>query len=90
MTTNCGDPAPGNPGAYGTTTAAARNADIPAVEFNVVGGVAAGLYPGGPSQPIDFAITNPGSTAVHVDHVAIAVTGLTRLRHLRLPENCAS
>ena len=78
-TTACGsDPAPNNPGAYGTTAeVAAGNADIPAVEFNVVGGVVPGLYPGGPAQPIDFAITNPGSASVYVGHVAIAATGLS-------------
>ncbi len=76
VTTNCGPTAPGNPGAYGTNAqVAAGNADIPAVEFNVVGGVAPSLYPGGPSEPIDFAIMNPGSASVHVGHVAIAVTG---------------
>jgi hypothetical protein len=74
--TNCGDPASGNPGAYGTNAeVAAGNADIPAVEFNVVGGIAPGLYPGGPSQPVDFAITNPGSSGVYVNHVLIQVTG---------------
>lgn len=74
--TNCGPEAAGNPGAYGTNgQVAAGNADIPAVEFNVVGGVAPALYPGGPSQPIDFAITNPGSSSVFVSHVAIDATG---------------
>ena len=76
VTTNCGLANDAdNPGAYGTDAqVAAGNADIPAVEFNVVGGIAPGLYPGGPSQPIDFAITNPGSSSVYVGHVAIAVT----------------
>jgi len=75
-TTDCGPDASGNPGAYGTDAqVAAGNADIPAVEFNVVGGVVPGLYPGGPSQPIDFAITNPGSAGVFVGHVQIQATG---------------
>jgi hypothetical protein len=75
--TNCGPESPANPGAYGTNAqVAAGNADIPAVEFNVVGGVVPGLYPGGPSQPIDFAITNPGSASVYVGHVAITASSL--------------
>ena len=55
-------------GAYGTPAqVAAGNADIPAVEVNVVGGVVPSLFPGGPPQPVDFAITNPnlGNVAVH-------------------------
>jgi hypothetical protein len=77
--TNCGPEAPNNPGAYGTNPqVAAGNADIPAVEFNVVGGVVPSLYPGGPSEPIDFAITNPGNASVFVGHVAIAATDNSR------------
>jgi hypothetical protein len=75
--TDCGDPAPDNPGAYGTgAEVAAGNADIPAVEFNVVGGIAPSLYPGGPAEPVDFAITNPGSASVHVNNVTITASSL--------------
>ena len=57
--TNCGPYNPVNPGAYGTTEeVAAGSADIPAVQVNVVGGTTPPLYPGGPSEPVDFAITN--------------------------------
>lgn len=63
---NCGPSAPGNPGAYGNTNPPTGNADIPAVEFNVLGGTAAPLYPGAPGQPVDFAVTNPGGSSVHV------------------------
>lgn len=77
--TNCGTEAANNPGAYGTNAqVAAGNADIPAVEFNVVGGVAPSLYPGGPAQPVDFAITNPGNASVFVGHVAITATDNSR------------
>lgn len=78
VTTNCGPSAGTNPGAYGTNAqVAAGSADIPAVEFNVVGGIVTGLTPGGPSQPVDFAITNPGSAGVFVNQVTTAIGALT-------------
>ena len=77
--TNCGPAAAGNPGAYGATSqVTAGNADIPAVQFNVVGGVAAPLYPGEPPQPVDFAITNPGGGPVHVSDVKTTITGTNK------------
>ena len=70
--------ASGNPGAYGTPAqVAAGSADIPAVEVNVVGGVVTGLSPGGPSQPVDFAITNSGSSNVHLNQVYTTATSVT-------------
>lgn len=76
--TDCGDPAPANPGAYGTDAEViAGNADIPAVEINVVGGEITNLSPGGPAQPIQFAITNPGSSSAYVDVVTTAVSSVT-------------
>lgn len=70
VTTNCGPYSPSNPGAYGTPPQVnAGSDDIPAVEFNVVGGTTPPLYPGGPSEPVDFAIINPGSGSAHVDQV---------------------
>lgn len=78
VTTDCGPYSPSNPGAYGTAAqVAAGSADIPAVEVNVVGGLVPPLFPGGPSQPIDFAITNPGASSVHVNQVYTTVSGLT-------------
>ena len=77
VSTNCGPSAPGNPGAYGNTVApnptVTSNADIPAVEFNVLGGVAAPLYPGAPGQAVDFAITNPGGGSVHVNQITVQI-----------------
>jgi hypothetical protein len=73
---DCGPEAAGNPGAYGTE---AGNADIPAVEFDVVGGQVAGLYPGGPAQPVDYAITNPGSSSVFVSQVVSSVSGTSNV-----------
>jgi len=79
VVTNCGTAAAGNPGAYGTNgQVTAGNADIPAVQFNVVGGVAAPLYPGEPPQPVDFAITNPGGGPVHVSDVKTTITGTNK------------
>jgi len=76
--TNCGTYSPTNPGAYGTQAEVnAGSADIPAVEFNVVGGAIVGLSPGSPSQPVDFAITNPGTTNVHVTQVITSVGSLS-------------
>jgi hypothetical protein len=72
---NCATPG-GNYGAYGPGSNP-TNADIPAVEFNVVGGTTPPLYPGGPSQPVDFAITNPGSSPALVTSVTTTVTGVT-------------
>ena len=78
VVTNCGPYSPSNPGAYGTQAEVnAGSADIPAVEFNVVGGVIVGLSPGSPSQPVDFAITNPGTTNVHVTQVTTTVATLS-------------
>jgi len=45
--------------------------NIPAVEFNVSG--TGDLYPGGPAQPINFSVTNPGSIPVTLNAVTIAV-----------------
>ena len=65
-------------GAYGLPAqVVAGNADIPAVEFNVVGGVIPSLYPGGPAQPVDFAITNPNAGNVGVQSVTFMVSGIT-------------
>ena len=71
--TTCGDPAGDNPGAYGTATDVANgNADIPAVEINTVGGVVTDLSPG-VSLPVNFAIRNAGTTAVHVTSVTTSI-----------------
>jgi hypothetical protein len=59
---------PENAGAYEN----AQGADIPAVEFNVVGGAVPALYPGDPAQNIGYAITNPGS-AQQVNSVSVAI-----------------
>jgi len=77
--TNCGHASPSNPSAYGTTTEVntTGNADIPAVEINVVGGTAPGLSPGGPAAAVNFAITNPGQTRVHVGHVTTSITSVS-------------
>jgi hypothetical protein len=58
--------------AYGTPAqVAAGNADIPAVEVNVVGGTTASLWPG-ETQPLGFAITNPNTGDVWITTVTIA------------------
>jgi hypothetical protein len=77
VTTECGPASPTNPGAYGTRTElhTTGNADTPAVEVNVVGGVVPTLFPGGPSQPVGFALVNKGQSPVHVDHITTTVTG---------------
>ncbi len=78
VVTNCGPASATNTGAYGTNAQVqSGNADIPAVQVNVVGGVIPSLYPGGPSQPVDFAITNNNSSSVFVNSVTTAITGLT-------------
>jgi hypothetical protein len=48
---------------------------LPAVEFNV--GTASGLYPGGPAQPINFSVTNPGSIPEALNTVTIAISTIT-------------
>jgi hypothetical protein len=45
--------------------------DIPQVEFNV--GTGSDLYPGGPSQPINFTISNPGTSSAYVNQVTITI-----------------
>ena len=44
---------------------------VPAVEFNSSG--FGDLYPGGPSQQINFSLTNPGSISTTVGNVTISV-----------------
>lgn len=46
---------------------------IPAVQFNVVGGVVPALYPGSPAQPIQYAVTNPNSGSVHVNTITTKI-----------------
>ena len=43
------------------------------MEVNIVGGQIEGLYPGDSAQPIEYAISNPGSTAVEVQTVSAVV-----------------
>lgn len=45
--------------------------NIPQIEFNV--GNTVDLYPGGPNQPINFTISNPGSSSTYVTSVTIAI-----------------
>jgi hypothetical protein len=66
---NCATP-PANYGAYGPGSNPA-NADIPAVEFNVVGGVTAPLWPG-QTENLGFAITNSNPGSVYLTTVTIA------------------
>jgi hypothetical protein len=78
VNTACGESNSNNPGAYGTPSdVTAGSADIPAAEFNVAGGTVAGLSPGSPAQPVDFAITNVGSSNVHVNTVTTTVGSLS-------------
>jgi hypothetical protein len=58
---------------YSTTATSACGAApyIPAVEFD--SGGFSDLYPAGPSQPINFSLTNPGKTTATVANVTIAV-----------------
>jgi hypothetical protein len=85
---NCATP-PDNYGAYGPGSNP-NNADIPAVEFNVVGGSTPPLYPGGPTQPVDFAITNAGSTPTYITTVTSSITGLTGTGSIVGDEACAT
>jgi hypothetical protein len=88
ISTSCGPQSAANPGAYGTSAeVAAGNGDIPAVDFNVIGGVVPSLYPGGPSQPVDFAVTNPGPSSVYVTTVSASVNGLTVLSDVQNGSN---
>jgi hypothetical protein len=65
------NPAPGEAG----TWAAAYPAGIwvPAVQFNVTTPVSPDLYPGGPSQPINFNAYNPGSIPAALNTVTIGL-----------------
>jgi len=62
-----GYPTPGYTGGF----------DVPAVEFNGYqnSGTFTTLYPGGPSQPLDFSITNTGSNPAYVQSVTVTLTG---------------
>ena len=59
-----------NPLAYGSP--GGEGNDIPAVEFNVVGGSVPSLYPGDPAQNLGYAIVNTGA-AQQVNSVSAAV-----------------
>lgn len=56
----------------GTGTATAGTGSTVTVTQN---STVTGLYPGGPSQAIDFTINNPGPGQQYVTAVALAVTG---------------
>ena len=71
---NCATPS-ANYGAYGPATNP-ENADIPAVEFNVVGGSPV-LNVGDPAQSLSFAITNTGASTVYVPSVTAVVSSVT-------------
>ena len=43
--------------------------------FNVVGGPVGPLYPGAPASPVEYAVTNFGSSPVHLGSVATSITG---------------
>jgi hypothetical protein len=84
--TNCGLSSPDEPGAYGNNVGpTSPDADVPAIEFNVVGGVVPGLTPDDTAYPIAFAITNPGSTPVHVNQVVTSISSLSNTGSLPLP-----
>jgi hypothetical protein len=75
ISTDCG--AAQELGAYGTDAqVAAGNGDIPAVEFNVVGGIAPALSPGSPADPISYAVTNPTSSTAYLTTVKTAISGV--------------
>jgi hypothetical protein len=38
-----------------------------------------GLYPGGPSQAVDFQIVNPNAGSVYVNQVTVSVTGTNKV-----------
>ena len=75
--TNCGPSATQNPGAYGDKVGPnTDDADIPAVEFNVLDGGIVDMSPG-VSQPIEFAIINNGTATVHVNQVTTSIASVT-------------
>jgi hypothetical protein len=64
--------------AYGSDAQVdAGNADIPAVEFNVVGGITPALSPGSPAEPISYAVTNPTSSTAYLTTVTTAIAGVS-------------
>ena len=65
--------------AWGTLAQATNtgNIDLPAVTFNVVGGLVGPLYPGAPASHVDFAVTNPGPSAAHLTTVTTTLGTLT-------------
>ena len=78
VNTACGSSAPGNPGAYGNGVGlTSADADVPAVEFNVLGGGISALSPGVLDQPVEFAITNPGPSTVHVSTIGTSISSVS-------------
>jgi hypothetical protein len=65
---------------YGTP----QIADIPQVQFNTSASGSIALYPGGAGQPVDFSISNAGSSPAYVQSVTIAVDQTS------LPAGCAA
>ncbi|MGA2529286.1 MAG: hypothetical protein ABSG36_09020 [Acidimicrobiales bacterium] len=68
--TNLSSPSPGNACGLSTVNENGTYANIPQVEFNLGG--ASDLSPG-TSQPINFTITNPNTSAVEVSTVTIGI-----------------
>lgn len=47
---------------------------VPAAKFVAASTASQDLYPGGPAQPIDFTVTNPGSGVQHLNTVQISAS----------------
>jgi hypothetical protein len=74
----------GPTGALVDPGAGTGTADVPAVQFNAAIG---GLLPGGPSQIINYTVSNPGSSSVFVSQVTALVTSISNIT-VPGPESC--
>jgi hypothetical protein len=59
--------------------------ELPAVQIDLVADGIGDLYPNAPPQPIDFAITNPNPTDVHVGDITVTANSLGEAGDLPSP-----
>jgi hypothetical protein len=73
---------------YPTACGLGSTYNIPAVQFNVSS--MGDLFPGGPAQPINFSVTNPGVGDEYVNSVTISISSFTNQHPTLLSPACES
>lgn len=78
---------------YWTTTGAGTGSETSAAGNNAVtvtqSSVVTGMYPGGPAQPVNFTIANPGPSKQYIAAVAVSISAVTG-PNITGPRPCAA